>query len=54
MTTKPILGKESTDVFNATPVFRNGVAEMPDTPTARANFAALVRAAQDVGYTRIG
>ena len=55
MTThKPNLGEGKTGVFNEAPVFRNGVAEMPDTPTARANFAELVRAAQDVGYTRIG
>lgn len=40
---------------NDGPVFRNGgLVSAPDTNSARANNAALLRACQDVGYAAIG
>ena len=39
---------------NTSPVFRNGIFEMPNTPAARANLSFLLRASKDVGYTTIG
>ena len=44
MTThKPNLGEEKTGVFNESPVFRNGIAEIPETRSA---YKSLLHFAQ--------
>ncbi len=35
-------------------VFRNGVATNPDTHSARANHAAILKASQEAGYAKVG
>ena len=54
MTThKPNLGEGKTGVFNEAPVFRNGIAEIPETRSAQENNGALLSASLDVGYAAV-
>ena len=54
MTThKPNLGEEKTGVFNEAPVFRNGIAKIPETRSAQENNGALLSASLDVGYAAV-
>lgn len=54
MTDTSILDDDAQIERNDSPVFRNGVLSIPDTPAARRNLAALLRACQDVGYSAVG